>query len=111
MLTKAQSEQYRSDDYTICPDFLSFEQVETARAEPDRLCDGCTLTEHTLHATFGGEPRRHHHAIAFMAYPKTPRQLTHLQNLYAQYRFALNPAESYVNSDRPHMRRMVSLLV
>ena len=73
--------------------------------------DVVVFTEHTLHAAFGGKPGRHQHAVSFFACPQTPEQMTHLQNLYAKFRFSLHPAESYVNSDRPRIRRLVSLLV
>ena len=73
--------------------------------------DVVVFTEHMLHAAFGGKSGRHQHAVSFFAYPQTPEQMTHLRNLYAKCRFALHPAESYINSDRPRIRRLVSLLV
>ena len=46
MLKQAQVEQYCNDGYTICPGFLSIEQVQAALAQLDRICAGYTLAEH-----------------------------------------------------------------
>jgi len=37
--------------------------------------------------------------------------VAHIESLYERYKYGLHPAESYVNSDRPGIRRMVSRLV
>ena len=69
------------------------------------------FTENLLHATFGGGPGRHQHAINFIANPKTDEQLAFLRQLYERHRFGFLPAESYINSDRPRLRRIVLRLV
>ena len=73
--------------------------------------DVVVFTEHTLHASFGGKPGRHQHAMSFMADPRTDHELAYIRSLYASYRYALHPAESYVNGESPRLRRMVSRLV
>ena len=73
--------------------------------------DVVVFTEHTLHAAFGGKPGRHQYAMTFMADPKTDHEMTYIRNLYSVYKYGLHPAESYINSDSPRLRRMVSRLV
>ncbi len=69
------------------------------------------FTEDLLHAAFGGGPGRHQCCIAFFADPTTDAQRELIHRLYGKYRFALHPAESYVNSDNPRLRQIVSRLV
>jgi ectoine hydroxylase-related dioxygenase (phytanoyl-CoA dioxygenase family) len=69
------------------------------------------FTEDTLHAAFGGAPGRHQHAVSFYADPETDKQRRHIHDLYARFRFGLHPAESYINSENPRLRRIVSRAV
>ena len=46
-----------------------------------------------------------------MENPKTDEQVAHIKSLYKRWKYGLRPAESYVNSDRPRIRGMVSRLV
>jgi hypothetical protein len=69
------------------------------------------FTEHLLHASFGGHDGRHQAAVSFMPNPKTDAEVAGMRRLYEVYKYGLRPAESYVNSDRPRIRRMVSRLV
>ena len=69
------------------------------------------FTEDTLHASFGGSSGRQQNAINFMENPKTDDQIAHVKKLYKRWKYGLRPALSYVNSDRPRIRRMVSRLV
>ena len=73
--------------------------------------DVVVFTENVAHASFGGQAGRHRHEIAFMADPKTESQVAVIREMYAKANYSLHPAESYVNSDRPRIRRMVSRLV
>ena len=73
--------------------------------------DVIVFTEHLLHASFGGHDGRHQHAVSFMPNPKTGAEVAGMRRLYEVYKYGLRPAESYVNSDRPRIRRMVSRLV
>jgi len=69
------------------------------------------FTENVLHSSFGGSPGRQQHAINFMENPKTDEQVAYIKSMYKRWKYNLRPAESYVNSDRPRIRRMVSRLV
>jgi ectoine hydroxylase-related dioxygenase (phytanoyl-CoA dioxygenase family) len=73
--------------------------------------DVVVFTENLLHGTFGGRDGRHQHALSFMANPKTDAEVSSVRTLYEGAKFGLHPAESYVASDRPRIRRMVSKLV
>ena len=73
--------------------------------------DVVVFTENVAHASFGGQAGRHRHEITFMADPKTENQVTMIQEMYDKANYSLHPAESYVNSDSPRLRRMVSKLV
>ena len=64
-----------------------------------------------LHASFGSHVARHMHLISFMGNPKTEEELAAIRALYEISRWGLHPAESYVNSGSPRIRRMVSKLV
>ena len=96
------------------PDFRPFgvapSEIPCYAAET-RPGDLVVFTESLLHASFGGSPGRHQNAINFMENPKTEAQVARVKSLYEQWTYGLRPAESYVNSDRPRIRRMVSRLV
>ena len=68
-------------------------------------------TESLLHASFGGKAGRHRYSISFIADPRTEEQLSDIHGVYSVAKYTLHPAESYINSDRPRIRRMVSRLV
>ena len=80
-------------------------------AAETRPGDLVVFTESLLHASFGGSPGRHQNAINFMENPKTDAQVAHVKELYETWTYGLRPAQSYVDSDRPRIRRMVSRLV
>ena len=69
------------------------------------------FTENTLHSSFGGRPGRQQNAINFMENPKTDEHVAWIKGLYESWKFGLRPAESYVESDNPRLRGMVSRLV
>lgn len=73
--------------------------------------DVVVFTEDVLHASFGGRDGRHQHVINFCANPKTDEQVAYVRGLYDVSIRSLRPAESYVFSERPRIRRMVSRLV
>ena len=73
--------------------------------------DVVVFTENLLHASFGGSDRRHQHAIGFIANPKTDAEVASIRTQYESVKYGLHPAESYVHSNRPRIRRMVSRLV
>ena len=73
--------------------------------------DVIVFTESLFHGAFGGEAGRYQHAINFMAPPVTEEQEAWLRRLYEGWTYALHPAETFVNSDRPRIRRLVSRLM
>jgi hypothetical protein len=73
--------------------------------------DVVVFTEDLLHAAFGGSVGRHQHAISYMENPKTEKQEDHIRALSSSYKYALHPARSFIESDRPRLRRLVSRLM
>ena len=73
--------------------------------------DVVVFTENVLHASFGGRDGRQQHVINFQVNPKTEEQIAYIRGQYDVSIRSLRPAESYVNSNRPRIRRMVSRLV
>jgi hypothetical protein len=73
--------------------------------------DVVAFKENTLHASFGGAPGRHQHAVVFFENPKTEAQEAYIRGLYEKMKYSFHPARSYIDSDRPRIRRMVSRLV
>ena len=73
--------------------------------------DVVVFTEKVVHASFGGKDGRQQHVINFARNPQTAEQVAFFRSLYDASVRSLRPAESYVNSDRPRIRRMVSRLV
>ena len=75
------------------------------------LGDVLVFTEDLCHSSFGGQTGRYQVTLNFLANPRTDEQLYYLKERYAWSETELRPAESYVNSERPRVRRMVSRLV
>lgn len=73
--------------------------------------DVVIFTEDLLHAAFGGSPGRHQHAVNYMVNPKTETQIAHIKKLHHEFTYGLRPARSFIDSDRPRLRRLVSRLV
>ena len=97
----------RSDD----PDFRPFGVAPAELpcvAIESRPGDVVVFTEHVLHSSFGGKPGRHQHAVGFMRNPRTDEEIEFLINMYKGLQFALHPARSYINSDNPRLRSIVS---
>ena len=67
------------------------------------------FTEEVLHAAFGGHDGRHQHAINFMEKPTTPKKEKDVRDFYDVSSYSLRPSESYVNSDNPRIRQLVSV--
>ena len=99
---------------TYEPDFRPFGLAQTdvpccpLETEPG---DVVVFTERLLHGSFGGVTGRHQLAVNFVAHPTSDDQLDHMLAFYAKTKYCYRPAKSYVNSDRPRIRRMVSLQV
>ena len=96
------------------PDFMPFGLAPSdvpSFAIESQPGDVVVFTESLLHASFGGRDGRHQHAVSFMANPKTDAQVAAVRSHYEIVKYGLHPAESYVNSDMPRIRRMVSQLL
>jgi len=70
--------------------------------------DVLVFTENLVHGSFGGPPGRHQLVANFVAHPTTNDQLKQVLASYAKSKYSYRPAKSYINSDRPRIRRMVS---
>ena len=99
-----------NDDPDYWPFGMKPSEIPCYAAE-SRPGDLVIFTENTLHSSFGGRLGRYQNAINFMENPKTDEQVAHIKSLYKCWKYGLRPAESYVNSDRPRIRGMVSRLV
>ena len=73
--------------------------------------DVMVFTESVIHAAFGGEKGRQQHAISFFADPRSKEEETLIRRLYERSKYSYRPAMSYIDSDSPRIRRMVSRLV
>ena len=73
--------------------------------------DVVVFQEVLLHSSFGGKPGRHQLAVSFFANPTTDEQVREIVDSYTRATWSFHPSESYINSDRPRIRRMVSRLV
>ncbi len=69
------------------------------------------FVETLLHASFGGRPGRHQHAINFFQKPKTEEQIQSVKKQYDKSTFMLRPPISNIESNNPRIRRMVSGLL
>lgn len=99
--------RHRTEDSDFRPFGLSPSMVPSV-ALVSHPGDLLVFTENILHASFGGGPRRHQHAINFMENPDTERKLEGVMTLYNNANFSLRPSASYVNSYSPRVRRLVS---
>lgn len=72
--------------------------------------DLVVFSETVFHASFGGKARLQITA-QFGANPTTEAHVADLREMHDQFNWSLHPSESYINSDRPRIRRMVSRLV
>ena len=102
---RARDENPEIRDFGIDPRDVPCYPAET---DPGDLI---VFTENTLHGSYGGKPGRHQYAINFMENPKTDEKEAYVKGLYKRWKYGLRPAESFVNSDRPRIRGMVSRLV
>ena len=99
---------------TYEPDFLPFGMAPAdvpcwpLETEPG---DVLVFTGNLLHGSFGGQAGRHQIGTSFVANPTTNDQLEQILASYANAKYSYRPSTSYINSDRPRIRRMVSMLV
>ena len=73
--------------------------------------DVLVFTESVYHGSFGSQTGRLQITAQFLANPTTAAQIRELKKASEQYNWSLHPAESFIYSDRPRVRRMVARLV
>ena len=73
--------------------------------------DVVLFQERVLHSSFGGENGRHQLSNSFYANPTTDEEIKEITDLYNAAKWSAHPSQSYINSERPRIRRMVSRLV
>lgn len=73
--------------------------------------DIIVFMESLFHSAFGGKAGRHQHAVNFFASPETQGQEDWLRRRYEEWEYALHPAETFANSNRPKVRHLVQRLV
>ncbi len=95
--------KYDPDDlvFGMRPDEIPSVALET---EPG---DVLVFTEGVIHGAFGGGVGRHQICASFVENPKTERHLNQIMAFYDNSTWSLRPTRSYVESDRPRIRRMV----
>ena len=98
------------DDPSIQPFGVNGADMPAVALE-SRPGDVVVFTENVFHGAFGGSPGRHQLEVSFGECPKTEAQFDYLKKLYDGWKYTLHPSETFINSDRPRIRRMVSLLV
>jgi ectoine hydroxylase-related dioxygenase (phytanoyl-CoA dioxygenase family) len=104
-------EVLRNRNYS--PDFRPYGVAPSEVPSVNLECqtgDVQVFTEDLIHASFGGPPGRYQLTLNFLANPRTDDQIYFLKQRYSRGQ-ELRPAHSYVHSDRPRIRRMVSRLV
>ena len=95
--------KYDPDDlvFGMRPDEIPSVALET---EPG---DVLVFTEGVIHGAFGGGVGRHQICASFVENPKTERHLNQVMAFYGNSIWSLRPTRTYVESDRPRIRRMV----
>ena len=73
--------------------------------------DVIVFAESTFHASFGSKVGRLQIYTEYIANPTTAEQIESVRTGHDKFKWSFHPAESYINSDRPRIRRMVSRLV
>lgn len=69
--------------------------------------DVLVFTERLIHGAFGGGIGRHQICANFVANPETERHLAQIKQFYDASTWSLRPTRTYIESDRPRIRRMV----
>ena len=73
--------------------------------------DIIVFTEPVFHSAFGSTIGRLQITAEYGSNPTTDEQLATLRKHHDTFTWSYHPSESYINSDRPRVRRMVSRLV
>ena len=73
--------------------------------------DIIVFTEPVFHSSFGSKIGRLQITAEYGSNPTTDEQITDLLEFHDRAQWSYHPSESYINSERPRIRRMVSRLV
>jgi hypothetical protein len=73
--------------------------------------DVIVFTERVFHAAFETDKGRLQITAEYLANPTTDEQIASIRTYHDQFTWSFHPSESYISSDRPRIRRMVSRLV
>ena len=73
--------------------------------------DLIVFAESTFHSSFGSNKGRLQIYTEYLANPTTEEQIAYVREWYEKSKWNFHPAESYINSERPRIRLMVSRLV
>ena len=73
--------------------------------------DVIVFTEPVLHSAYGSKKGRLQICAEYGSNPTTDEQIAELRRDHETHKWSLHPAESYIDSDNPRIRRMVSRLV
>ena len=72
---------------------------------------GCIRSYIRRFSAYGSEIGRLQVTAEYGSNPTTDEQIAELRRYHDQFTWSFHPSESYINSDRPRIRRMVSRLV
>ena len=73
--------------------------------------DVIVFTERVFHSAYGSKIGRLQITAEYNSNPTTDEQIAEILEQHDTYKWGFHPSESYINSDRPRVRRMVSRLV
>lgn len=68
--------------------------------------DVLVFTERLIHRAFGGGIGKYQVCANFVANPETERHIAQIEQFYDASTWSLRPTRTYVESDRPRIRRM-----
>ena len=102
--------QQNHDDRDAMPFGVAQEDVPCVALESEPG-DVVVFTERVFHSSFGGKKGRMQIATEYAANPTTDEQIAALREQHDKFKFSYHPARSYIDSDSPRIRRMVSRLV
>ena len=102
--------QQNPDDRNAMPFGVAQEDVPCVALESEPG-DVIVFSERVFHSAFGSKKGRLQFASEYAANPSTDEQIAALREQHDKYKYSGHPAQSFIDSDSPRVRRMVSRLV
>jgi ectoine hydroxylase-related dioxygenase (phytanoyl-CoA dioxygenase family) len=96
----------REDARDFRPFGMAPDQIESVALETDPG-DILVFTEKVIHGSFGGGRGRHQICVSFISDITTEKQREEIAISYRNTKKSFRPTRTYINSDRPRIRRMV----